>query len=133
VAFGYTGNPGEGLEHPIAGKQLGTLQPLEAEEHGIQQRQQHLPDAVARVALREAHAGGESSPQVEAGEKAMEEIDAPEVREVARTEADADIVGPSGHDAQTYRTGRFARNAPTFGFYVSDAVFPWSAGPSSSQ
>ena len=49
------GQTRQGPKDAIARQQVGRLQTFQSEEHRVQQRQQHLPNAVPRVALREPH------------------------------------------------------------------------------
>ena len=113
------GQPRELLEDAIAGQQVCAFQPLEPEEHRIEQRQQHLSDAVARIALWEAHTGRQGFPQAETGEEPVQKIHATEVRKAARTEAETHVAGSFGHDAQPYLLvsyhSNLAQNGHDFG------------------
>ncbi|HRC42758.1 MAG TPA: hypothetical protein PLT27_01795 [Nitrospira sp.] len=50
--------PREVLEHPVLSQQLGCLNAFQAEDHRIEQSQQHLSDAVAMVPLSHSELSG---------------------------------------------------------------------------
>lgn len=74
------------LENAVYPEHLRRLEPLKAEDDGVQQGQQHLAHAVPVVALGQAEFPGEPLAQVEPIEEPMEEVGAGVVSQRARPE-----------------------------------------------
>jgi hypothetical protein len=71
---GVTRQPREVLEHAVLPQELRRLDSFEPEDHRVEQRQEHLPHAVAVVALADVYLSGQASPQVQAAEEAMQQV-----------------------------------------------------------
>jgi len=101
------------LEDAILSQQLCRLESFEAEDHRIEERQQHLADAVAIVALREMKLVCDGALESDLGEKAMQQIDAAVVRQVLRTEFDCKFSGSPGSQDESYLLSSFHLAAKT--------------------
>ena len=119
---------GELLDDALVGQEVRGLQALQAEDHRVEERQDHLAYAVAIVALDQAHLGREHLLESEAGEEPMQQVDAAEVCQAVATELQPDIPKPTGHDNQPYFPSRvgctphFRAQATCWGVVGSFAV-----------
>jgi len=91
--IGISGQTGERLEDPISAQQLGRIETPEPQDDRIQQRQQHLRNAVGIVALGKAHAVAEVLTQSKASEEVMEQEHATKPCQVISREQDAHASG----------------------------------------
>jgi hypothetical protein len=72
--LGITRQAGQVLEDAILAEQLRGLDSFEAEDHRVEQSQEHLPDAVAVVALNEPRRLGQQLLEPQPTEEAMHQI-----------------------------------------------------------
>ena len=73
--LGITRQPGEVLKDAVLSQQLRGLDPFEPEDHRVEQRQQHLADAVAVVALDQACLIGQALLEAQTTEETVQQID----------------------------------------------------------
>ena len=86
----------EVLEHAVLSQQLGRLDPFQSEDHWIEQREQHLADAVAMVALHQANLHGHRVLEPDPREEPMQKIDTTIVGAGSRPQMQSqDFVAPS--------------------------------------
>src|SRR5438876_1879425 len=99
------------LEDAVLSQQLCRLEPFEAEEHRVEDRQQHLADAVAVVALLEADLLRDRVFEPDARQKAVQQVDASVVRQILRTKLDGKLARSAGHYTKPYFSSSFRCNA----------------------
>jgi len=108
---GIVGQASQILEDTVLPQQLRGLDPLEPKHHRVQQRQEHLPNAVAVVALLEAQILRDRMLEPDPGQEPMQQVNAAIVRQVLRTERDTELTGPSRHYTEPYLLSRVQCNA----------------------
>ena len=94
--LGITRQARQVLKDAILAEQLRGFEAFQAEDHRVEQRQQHLADAVAVVPLGQRHMPGDGGLKSNARQEAMQEIDAPVMRQVLRPNVMANPRGPRG-------------------------------------
>ena len=72
--FGIARQSREVLEDPILPQQLRCLDPFEPQDHRVQERQEHLSDAVPVVPLGESRRLRQQLPEPESAEEAMKQV-----------------------------------------------------------
>jgi hypothetical protein len=105
--IGIARQAGEVLKDSVLAEQLRRLEAFQPEDHRVEQRQQHLADAVAMVSLDERHVPGDGVLESDAGQEPMQEIDAPIVGEVLRSKRDGQSSRSSGHLSEPYFLSSF--------------------------
>lgn len=75
--IGVTGQSREILKDAVLAQELGGFNSVEPQQNGIEQRQQHLADAVAVVALNESEVRGQRVLEADSCQEAVQDIDAP--------------------------------------------------------
>jgi microcompartment protein CcmL/EutN len=70
--LGIARQTGEVLKHAVLPQELCSLDPFEPKDHRVEESEQHLPHAVAVVALEKARLLGQQLPQPQATEEAMQ-------------------------------------------------------------
>jgi hypothetical protein len=83
---GITRQSSEILKDAVLAKQLGRLDAVQPEQHKIEQRQKHLPDTVAIVALRQPDVSCNRILESNSGEESMQQVHPAIVGEAQCTE-----------------------------------------------
>jgi hypothetical protein len=95
----------EVLEHAVLSQQLGRLDPFQSEDHWIEQREQHLADAVAMVALHQANLHGHRVLEPDPREEPMQKIDTTIVGQGLGPKCNRKISWPLRHCSECYPWG----------------------------
>jgi len=95
--IGIAWQSSEILKDAILAEQLGCLDAVEPEENGIEQRQKHLADAVAVVALMESNIGGQRVLEPDPRQEAVQHIDAAVTRQRAGAKRNSKSTRALGH------------------------------------
>jgi len=104
--------PGQVLEHAVLPQQLRGLDPFEPEDHRVEQREEHLPDAVAMIALDHPHLQGHRMLEADSRQKSMEEVDSAVVRQAPGTEGHGNSPWSPRHHTEPYPWGSFRCKGP---------------------
>jgi len=85
------------LEDTVLAEPLGCFNSVETQQHGIEQRQQHLADAVAVVALSEPDIGGQRILEPDSRQEAVPYVDAAVMRQRTGTKRNSKSTWAFGH------------------------------------
>jgi hypothetical protein len=107
--IGITRQAGEVLEDTILAEQLRRLDTLQPEEHRTAQREEHLADTVAVIALNESDLSGDSILESDPGQETVQEINAPVVGQRPCAKRDSEWSGSSRHLSESYFFRLFSR------------------------
>lgn len=97
--------PREVLEHAVLSQQLSRLDPFQSQDHRIEQREQHLADAVAVVSLHHADIHGQRVLEPNPREEPMEQIDTTIMGQCLGPKRDRKIPWSLGHRSEPYPWG----------------------------
>ena len=101
-------------------QQLRGLEPFEPEDHRVQQRQQHLANAVTVVALPDTNMLCDRALESNAGQEPMQQVDPAVVRQILRTKRDSELTRSATHYTESYLLSSFqckAENSKTTLFF----------------
>ncbi|MBI4426137.1 MAG: hypothetical protein HY567_01025 [Candidatus Kerfeldbacteria bacterium] len=102
-----TGQPRQVLEHPVLPQQLRSLEPFEPKDHRVEQRQQHLANAVTVVALPDTNMLCDRALESNAGQKPMQQVDTAIVRQILRAKRDGELTRSATHYTEPYLLSSF--------------------------
>ncbi len=106
-SVGITWQSSEVLKDSVLAEQLGCLDAVEPEEHGIEQRQKYLTNTIAMVALSESNIRGERVLVPALCQEAMQHIDAAVMRQRTGTKRNCKPTCTFGHPREPYLEGSF--------------------------
>ncbi|MBI4587338.1 MAG: hypothetical protein HY725_00750 [Candidatus Rokubacteria bacterium] len=88
AGIGVRGQATEVAKDPVGLQERGRLDALEAQDHGVEDREQQLAHGVAVVSLSEGDLFGDRCLEADSGEEAMQQVHTTEVCETARAKVD---------------------------------------------
>jgi hypothetical protein len=106
---------GQILEHAIWSQQLRRRNPFQTKHHRIQQREKHLTDTVAIVALRQAKLLRKRIFKPNSGQESVQQVYAAIMSEARRTEFNDEFSRTARHLSQSYLLVSFGCNALEMG------------------
>ena len=104
--IGIRGQSRQILEHAVVLEQMRGFDPLDAQHHGIEQGEQLFGDAVASGAADQTQFAQDASLEIQATQKAVQQVHACKPCEVWGAKRNAQIFGSRTHRPATYLLGR---------------------------
>jgi hypothetical protein len=99
---GIVGQPGQVLKHAVLPQQVRRFDPLQTEDHGVQQGQQHLADAVGIVPLGHENMPSNGVLKAKLRQEPMQQIDAAVMRQARGAKLNGQLSRASGHLSEGY-------------------------------
>src|SRR5229473_2740285 len=106
-SVGITWQSSEVLKDAVLAEQLGRVDTVEPEQHGIEQRQKHLPNTVAIVTLRQPDLSRNGILESNSGKESMQQVHPAIMGETRCTEFYGELPRPTWHNSQSYLLGSF--------------------------